>query len=429
MRKEQGVVPESKALVLEYRGRTSSRKFHRRDKSKGRSRDDSRRRSKTRRDLECYHCGEISHMKRKCSDGFVNFSSQGTCRIVDYGASFDDVRHIPDMRLNLISTRLLEEEGYTNVFAKGKWKLSKNSLVLALGRKENTCKRLQILAKKRAPIRRKKGMPLKSCMHCLTGKQHKASFQHGPPQRKPNVLDVVYSDEVFKQFDASVEQETGRRLKCIQIDNGGEYLGAFGNYCRYNGIRHERSIPKTPQPNDIAERMNRTIVESIRTILSHDKLPKRFWGEALMTAVDLINSSPLAPLNDKRSKLDVKSKECIFVGYGNEEFDYNLWDPIARKIISSRDDVFFEDQDIEDIRRGDKSNNPREYPANLDPVPPSLERNDRGDDPSNDPIINEPDDDDMSDGYTTNGIIDDVANGGQEAQTHEELAIEFHPRR
>ncbi|BBH02188.1 hypothetical protein Prudu_012685 [Prunus dulcis] len=42
------------------------------------------------------------------------------------------------MRLNLISTGLLDDEGYTNVFVEGKWKLSKNSLVLARGKKENT---------------------------------------------------------------------------------------------------------------------------------------------------------------------------------------------------------------------------------------------------------------------------------------------------
>ncbi|CAL9013348.1 unnamed protein product, partial [Prunus brigantina] len=51
-RKEQGVVAESEALVSEYHGRTNNRKFHRRDKSKGRSRDGSRGRSKTRKDLE-----------------------------------------------------------------------------------------------------------------------------------------------------------------------------------------------------------------------------------------------------------------------------------------------------------------------------------------------------------------------------------------
>ncbi|CAL2270430.1 unnamed protein product [Prunus armeniaca] len=65
-RKEQGVVVESEALVSEYRGRTNNRKFHRRDKSKGRPRDGSRGRSRTRKDLECYHCGGIGHMKREC---------------------------------------------------------------------------------------------------------------------------------------------------------------------------------------------------------------------------------------------------------------------------------------------------------------------------------------------------------------------------
>ena len=37
--------------------------------------------------------------------------------------------------------------------------------------------------------------------------------------------------EVFKQFQASVERETGKKLKCIRIDNGGEYIGPFHEYC------------------------------------------------------------------------------------------------------------------------------------------------------------------------------------------------------
>lgn len=122
-----------------------------------------------------------------------------------------------------------------------------------------------------------------------------------------------------------------------------------------NGIQHERSVPKTPQHNGVAERVNITIVERVRPILFHAKLPKSFWGETLMTTIDLINLSPSTPLNgdvlnrfwtgkyvsynhlnvfscrafvhvpkDERSKLNSKSKECIFLGYGNEEFRYML---------------------------------------------------------------------------------------------------------
>ena len=49
-----------------------------------------------------------------------------------------DVRHTPDIRLNLISTDRLDYEGFTNSFAESKWKLTKCSLVVARGKKHNT---------------------------------------------------------------------------------------------------------------------------------------------------------------------------------------------------------------------------------------------------------------------------------------------------
>jgi hypothetical protein len=98
--------------------------------------------------------------------------------------------------------------------------------------------------------------------------------------------------EVFKHFVAEVERETGHKLKCIRSDNGGEYRGPFETFCKGNGIKVERTIPKTPQQNGVAERMNRTICERIQCMLSHSKLSKAFWGEALNTAVHLINLLP-----------------------------------------------------------------------------------------------------------------------------------------
>ena len=47
-----------------------------------------------------------------------------------------------------------------------------------------------------------------------------------PLKSKDQVLDV------FKSFQALVERQTGKTLKCIRSDNGGEYIGPFDRYCR-----------------------------------------------------------------------------------------------------------------------------------------------------------------------------------------------------
>ena len=86
-------------------------------------------------------------------------------------------------------------------------------------------------------------------------------------------------------------------MKCIRIDYGGEYFGPFDEYFCSQGIRHQKTIKKTPQLNSVAERMHRTIVERTRCLFSHAKLPRPFWGEAMRTAVDVINLTPFYPLN------------------------------------------------------------------------------------------------------------------------------------
>ena len=48
-----------------------------------------------------------------------------------------DVRHIPDVRLNLISAGRLDDEGYTSSIRNGAMKFSKGSLIVARARKVN----------------------------------------------------------------------------------------------------------------------------------------------------------------------------------------------------------------------------------------------------------------------------------------------------
>lgn len=149
--------------------------------------------------------------------------------------------------------------------------------------------------------------------------------------------------------------------------------------------------------------MNRTLVERVRCLLSHAGLPGSFWGEALNTAVHIINLTPCVPLHfdvpdrvwngkdvsyrhlrvfgckafvhipkDERSKLDVKTKPCVFLGYGQDEFGYQLYDPVQKKLVRSRDVVFEEDQTLKDVEKAEKEVVPQ-YSDNLidlDLVPP-----------------------------------------------------------
>lgn len=48
--------------------------------------------------------------------------------------------------------------------------------------------------------------------------------------------------------------------------------------------------------------------------------------------------------DERRSKLDEKSKKCIFVGYSETSKAYKLYNPITKKIIISKDVKFNEEE-------------------------------------------------------------------------------------
>ena len=96
--------------------------------------------------------------------------------------------------------------------------------------------------------------------------------------------------EIFQKLHVVVERETKKLLKCLRIDNGGEYCSnVFKDCCNRFGIKHEKIVPGTPQQNGVAERMNRTILEKVRSMLSNSRLEKHFLVEAVRTSCYLIN--------------------------------------------------------------------------------------------------------------------------------------------
>ena len=82
---------------------------------------------------------------------------------------------------------------------------------------------------------------------------------------------MKHKDEVYQRFlewKALVEKSSGHKLKIWRTNNGGEYTSnKFEKYLRLEGIRHECTVPKTPEQNGVNERLNRTLIETVRSML------------------------------------------------------------------------------------------------------------------------------------------------------------------
>ncbi|KAG2947795.1 hypothetical protein PC119_g28461 [Phytophthora cactorum] len=63
----------------------------------------------------------------------------------------------------------------------------------------------------------------------------------------------------FAEFVVFAETQTGKRVKTLRSDNGGEYTSStMAKFCSDRGIVQKFTPPYTPQLNGVAERMNRT---------------------------------------------------------------------------------------------------------------------------------------------------------------------------
>jgi len=64
------------------------------------------------------------------------------------------------------------------------------------------------------------------------------------------------------------ERETNKLLRCIITDNVGEYCSKeFEEYCSKYCIKHVKIVPRTLQQNGTTKRMNRKIMEKVRSML------------------------------------------------------------------------------------------------------------------------------------------------------------------
>ncbi len=56
--------------------------------------------------------------------------------------------------------------------------------------------------------------------------------------------------QVFKDYKVWAENQTGKKIKSIRSDRGGEYTSdKFSTLLRSHSIEHEKTLPGSPQQN------------------------------------------------------------------------------------------------------------------------------------------------------------------------------------
>ena len=197
------------------------------------------------------------------------------------------------------------------------------------------------------------------------------------------IKEKAESLDKFKIFRTEVEKQLGKVIKVVRSDRGGEYYGKHGDvgqlkgpfvkYLEDSGIVAQFTMPGSLEQNGVAERRNRTLMEMVRSMISRTNLPGFLWGEALKTALYILNhvpikAVPLTPFelwtgrkpslnhlkvwgcpaevklyNPTLSKLDSRTTRCYFVSYPEHSKGYRFYNPNGgTRIVESQTAKFLE---------------------------------------------------------------------------------------
>ena len=171
---------------------------------------------------------------------------------------------------------------------------------------------------------------------------------------------------MFKWHVARVEKETGKSLKYLRSNKGGEFtLNEFKIFCNDKGIKRQTSAPRTPPQNGIVERRNKSVIDCARKLMMENVVSLKYWREAVSTTVHTLNHvqvkkgtnatpfelwyghSPSVKhfkvfgckcyiLKDARNgKFDAKTDEGIFLGYSTRSKTYKYLNTNTNKIVES----------------------------------------------------------------------------------------------
>ncbi|KAG8496341.1 hypothetical protein CXB51_007486 [Gossypium anomalum] len=237
------------------------------------------------------------------SEGVVLMRNNASCKITGVGTikvkmfyrvdrTLSDVRHVPELKRNLISLSTLDSKGYRYTAESGVLKISKGHM------SENGMVELS----KRGLLDGQGIYKLNFCEHCVFGKQKRVRFTRGIHNTK-GTLEYIHSD-------------------------------LWG--------------PSRPLLHFLINRSPSVAIEK--------KTPQEVWSGNPANYSDSKIFGCLAYAHVDNGKLEPRSIKYVFLGYKAGVKVYKLWCPEDRKVVISRDVVFDKTTMLPNLSLKDSSN-------------------------------------------------------------------------
>lgn len=261
-----------------------------------------------------------------------------------------------------------------------------------------------------------------ACSSCHQAKGHRANMGKGSGERSAEPLDLLHIDLIIdssksslteysctlvavddhskyvyavplekksdafprlKDAIAFLELQSGKTVKMIRSDNGGEWISNDAAIWAHDrGIVWQKTIAGVSEQNGRVERMNRTLEEKMRALLVQRHLPRSFWPHAMKAAAFIINLLPnvdgeipyermlgrpakrwinmvkvfgclawvhIPKVKRSGKKTDVRAVPAIFIGYSLERKGWLFFSPeYSPNIFWSNSASFLEGDSWED---------------------------------------------------------------------------------